>query len=178
VSNLSEDATESDLRDLFRRFGHTSGVFLVKDRQTFKSRGFAFVTFTERQDAQAALDKLNGHGYDNLIMAVEWAKPRAEGAPRGHGRGGYRRNGHGGGGGGAGRGTCVGYGGSAGSNGGGRYRKPLQLIPRTVRPSKIQTPEKSPRAHRRDFPAEKVKDKLPYRLSLLSGVDFQKRVRC
>jgi translation initiation factor 3 subunit G len=60
VTNLSEDTTESDLQDLFRRFGHTSRIYLAKDRQTFKSRGFAFVNFSEKSAGQAAIDKLNG----------------------------------------------------------------------------------------------------------------------
>jgi len=78
VTNLSEDTTEQDLSDLFRRFGHTSRIYLAKDRLTNKSRGFAFINYTHREDAQAAIDKLNGHGYDHLILQVEWAKPREE----------------------------------------------------------------------------------------------------
>jgi len=87
VTNLSEDTTEQDLSDLFRRFGHTSRIYLAKDRLTNKSRGFAFINYTHREDAQAAIDKLNGHGYDHLILQVEWAKPREdkprEGGPPG-----------------------------------------------------------------------------------------------
>jgi len=78
VTNLSEDTTEQDLSDLFRRFGHTSRIYLAKDRLTNKSRGFAFINYTHREDAQAAIDKLNGHGYDHLILQVEWAKPRED----------------------------------------------------------------------------------------------------
>ena len=76
VTNLSEECTEADLSLLFRRFGHTSRIYLAKDRVTGVSRGFAFVSYTNRHDAQAAINKLNGHGYDNLILHVEWAKPR------------------------------------------------------------------------------------------------------
>lgn len=78
VTNLSEDTTEDDLRDLFRRFGHTSRVYLAKDRQTQQSRGFAFINYTTRDAAQAAIDTLHGHGYANLILHVEFAKPREE----------------------------------------------------------------------------------------------------
>jgi len=77
VTNLSEDVTEADLHELFRRFGHTSRIYLAKDRITNQSRGFAFVNFTNRTDAQLAIDKLNGHGYDNLILHVEWAKAKS-----------------------------------------------------------------------------------------------------
>lgn len=78
VTNLSEDVSEQDLQDLFRRFGHTSRIYLAKDRVTGLSRGFAFINYQNRQEAQNAIDKLNGHGYDNLILHVEWAKPREE----------------------------------------------------------------------------------------------------
>lgn len=78
VTNLSEDVTEDDLQDLFSRFGHTSRIFLAKDRQTGRSRGFAFVNFSNRQDAEKAIAKLDGYGYANLIIHVEWAKPKEE----------------------------------------------------------------------------------------------------
>lgn len=78
VTNLSEDVTESDLQDLFCRFGHTSRIYLARDRVTQESRGFAFINFSMRQDAENAIAKLDGHGYANLILHVEWAKPREE----------------------------------------------------------------------------------------------------
>lgn len=77
VFNLSEDVKEGDLQDLFSQCGRLSRVYLAKDQETFLSKGFAFVTYYNREDAQRAIDRLNGHGYDNLIMKVEWAKPRA-----------------------------------------------------------------------------------------------------
>ena len=52
-------------------------MYLAKDMNTFLSKGFAFITYYNRGDAQKAIDKLNGHGYDNLIMQVMWAKPKA-----------------------------------------------------------------------------------------------------
>lgn len=78
VTNISEDTTESDLRDLFRRFGPTSRIYLAKDKGTHQSRGFAFITYLNREDAQKAIDRLNGYGYGNLILHVEFAKPREE----------------------------------------------------------------------------------------------------
>lgn len=78
VTNLSEDTTEADLQELFRRFGHTTRIYLARDRVTNQSRGFAFVNFSNRSDAATAIEKLNGHGYDNLILHVEWAKPKTE----------------------------------------------------------------------------------------------------
>ncbi len=77
VSNLSEDVKDSDLRDLFRRFGNIQRVYLAKDRETHQSRGFAFVNFYERESAAAAIAALDGHGYDHLILSVSWADPNA-----------------------------------------------------------------------------------------------------
>jgi translation initiation factor 3 subunit G len=78
VTNLSEDTTEADLAELFRPFGPTSRIYLAKDRNTNTSRGFAFINYVHKDDAQKALDKLNGYGYANLILHVEWSKPREE----------------------------------------------------------------------------------------------------
>ncbi|KAG0003507.1 translation initiation factor eIF3 subunit g [Entomortierella chlamydospora] len=77
VTNLSEDATEPDVLQLFNRFGHITRVFLAKDRETNVCKGFAFVSFTMREDAQRALDAIDGRGYDNLILRVEWARSSA-----------------------------------------------------------------------------------------------------
>ncbi|CAG8599591.1 15296_t:CDS:2 [Dentiscutata erythropus] len=74
VTNLSEDTTEADIHDLFRRFGGISRVYLARDRETNVCKGFAFVSFQIRDDAARALQAINGYGYDNLILRVEWAK--------------------------------------------------------------------------------------------------------
>mmetsp|Transcript_522 Transcript_522/g.1071 ORF Transcript_522/g.1071 Transcript_522/m.1071 type:complete len:367 (+) Transcript_522:174-1274(+) len=77
VTNISEDTTEADLQDLFQPFGRISRVYLAKDKVTLQSRGFAFVSFVHREDAAKAMDKLQGHGYDHLILKLEWARPSA-----------------------------------------------------------------------------------------------------
>ena len=77
VTNLSEDTREPDLLELFRPFGAVSRVYVAIDQKTGMSRGFGFVNFVNREDAQRAINKLNGYGYDNLILRVEWATPRA-----------------------------------------------------------------------------------------------------
>ena len=82
VSNLSEDVKDSDLRELFRRFGGIQRIYLAKDRETHQSRGFAFINFFSRDDAQRAIDKLDGHGYDHLILSVTWANPSAAAPPK------------------------------------------------------------------------------------------------
>lgn len=74
VTNLSENTQETDLRSLFSPFGNLSRVYLAKDRVTEQARGFAFISYYSRDDAQKAIDKLNGWGYDHLILQVEWSK--------------------------------------------------------------------------------------------------------
>ncbi|CAG8594033.1 10766_t:CDS:2 [Acaulospora morrowiae] len=74
VTNLSEDTTEGDISDLFRKFGSISRIYLARDRDTNVCKGFAFVSFVVRDDASKALKAINGYGYDNLILRVEWAK--------------------------------------------------------------------------------------------------------
>eukprot|EP00449_Zooxanthella_nutricula_P044969 CAMPEP_0198607114 /NCGR_PEP_ID=MMETSP1462-20131121/155234_1 /TAXON_ID=1333877 /ORGANISM="Brandtodinium nutriculum, Strain RCC3387" /LENGTH=495 /DNA_ID=CAMNT_0044338921 /DNA_START=53 /DNA_END=1540 /DNA_ORIENTATION=+ len=76
ITNLSEDCREGDLQDLFGQVGRLQRVYLAKDQTTGLSRGFAFVTYYTREDAQKAINKLHGHGYDNLILQVQFAKPR------------------------------------------------------------------------------------------------------
>lgn len=75
VTNISETTTEADLQDLFKPFGRISRVYLAKDKETLQSRGFAFVSFVNKDDAARAMEKLQGHGYDHLILKLEWARP-------------------------------------------------------------------------------------------------------
>ncbi|KNC76104.1 hypothetical protein SARC_11385 [Sphaeroforma arctica JP610] len=75
VTNLSEDTRESDLQELFRPFGMITRIFLAKDKITGLSKGFAFINYVRKDDAQNAIDKLCGYGYDHLILNVEWARP-------------------------------------------------------------------------------------------------------
>jgi len=76
VFNLSEEAKDGDLQELFGQFGRIQRLFLGKHMDTGLSKGFAFVTYYNREDGERAINKLNGHGYDNLILKVEWARPR------------------------------------------------------------------------------------------------------
>ncbi|CAN0923674.1 Eukaryotic translation initiation factor 3 subunit G [Linum grandiflorum] len=77
VTNLSEDTREQDLKELFLPFGHVTRTYVAIDQKTGVSRGFGFVNFANKEDAERAILKLNGYGYDNLILRVEWATPRA-----------------------------------------------------------------------------------------------------
>lgn len=74
VTNVSEFAEEADLREMFGRFGHVTRVFLAKDRDTGRAKGFAFVSFADRSDAATACEKMDGFGYGHLILRVEFAK--------------------------------------------------------------------------------------------------------
>jgi translation initiation factor 3 subunit G len=74
VTNVSEMAEEQELRDLFERFGRVTRVFLAKDRDTGRAKGFAFVSFVDRTDAASACEKMDGFGYRHLILRVEFAK--------------------------------------------------------------------------------------------------------
>ncbi|KAF8689857.1 hypothetical protein HU200_041488 [Digitaria exilis] len=76
VGNLSEDARDHDLADLFGQFGPLSRVYVAMDRFTGESRGFGFVNFVYREDGERAIKKLNGYGYANLILQVDWSGPR------------------------------------------------------------------------------------------------------
>lgn len=78
VTNLSEDVTEQDLLELFGPFGAVQRIFIAKDRETGESRGFAFVNFARREDAQNAINTLDGYGYANLILSVSWSAPREQ----------------------------------------------------------------------------------------------------
>jgi len=74
VTNVSEFAEEQDLRDMFERFGRVTRVFLAKDRETGRAKGFAFVSFADRGDAARACEKMDGYGFGHLILRVEFAK--------------------------------------------------------------------------------------------------------
>jgi len=74
VANLSENTREADLQELCKRFGDISRVYLAKDKATGNVKGFAYVTYKRREEAEKAIQGLNGFGYDHLILSVEWAR--------------------------------------------------------------------------------------------------------
>ncbi|KAI9892491.1 MAG: translation initiation factor eIF3 subunit g [Vezdaea aestivalis] len=74
VTNVSEFAEENDLREIFERYGRVTRVFLAKDRETGRAKGFAFISFQDRDDAAKACDKVDGYGFGHLILRVEFAK--------------------------------------------------------------------------------------------------------
>ncbi|KAJ5604825.1 hypothetical protein N7510_009979 [Penicillium lagena] len=74
VTNVSELAEEQEVRDLFERFGRVTRVFLARDRETQRAKGFAFISYADRGDAAHACEKMDGFGYRHLILRVEFAK--------------------------------------------------------------------------------------------------------
>lgn len=76
VTNLSEDSCEEDVYRLFSRFGRLQRVFVSTDRDTGLCKGFAFVTFYDRHEAERAKNKLDGFGFDSLILQVDWAQSK------------------------------------------------------------------------------------------------------
>ncbi|KAG5892538.1 hypothetical protein JTB14_011127 [Gonioctena quinquepunctata] len=75
IANLSDSTTEMDLEDLVKQFGPIQKLYLAKDKQTGLCKGFAYIHFKFRNDAAKAISMLNGHGYDHLILTVDWSKP-------------------------------------------------------------------------------------------------------
>ncbi|HEV8542967.1 MAG TPA: RNA-binding protein [Verrucomicrobiae bacterium] len=114
VGNLSFNTTEIELQDMFAACGTVSDVNLITDRMSGRSKGFAFVTMGTPEEAQNAINTLNGKDVNGRAMNVSEARPREERSDRGGGGGGY-----GGGGGGGGRGGRGGGGGGGGGRGGG-----------------------------------------------------------
>ncbi|HEV2721020.1 MAG TPA: RNA-binding protein [Thermoanaerobaculia bacterium] len=116
VGNLDFKTTKAEVQSLFSQIGELRDVFLPMDRESGRPRGFAFVEFTNEEDAAKAIEKFNGYEFSGRALRVNAAEDR----PRGGGGG--RPGGYGGGGGGGYRGGG-GYegGGGGGDFGGGGY---------------------------------------------------------
>lgn len=88
VGNLSFQTTEGDLTSLFEQFGEIARIQLMTDRDTGRSRGFAFVEMTTDDAAAKAIAELNGREIDGRALNVNEAKPKPERTgPRGGGFG-------------------------------------------------------------------------------------------
>jgi cold-inducible RNA-binding protein len=84
VGNLAFETTENDLQDLFEQHGAVNEVNLMMDRMTGKSRGFAFVTMNDNEQAKAAMNATNGKELNGRALNVNEARPREE-RPRSNG---------------------------------------------------------------------------------------------
>jgi len=115
VGNLDFGATEDSLRSLFETHGAVQRVSIMTDRDTGRSRGFAFVEMTNSDEADRAIAALNGADLNGRALNVNEARPKTERGGFGGGGGGYRGGGGSGGGG--------NRGGGGGGHGGGRQRR-------------------------------------------------------
>jgi RNA recognition motif-containing protein len=113
VGNLSFNTSNQDLNDLFGQIGTVESTNIIEDRETGRSRGFAFVEMSSQAEGENAIAQLNGKEVDGRELKVNEAKPQER-------RGGGGFGGGGGGGRGGNRGGGGGYGGG-GYGGGGRY---------------------------------------------------------
>src|SRR5580765_1873409 len=93
VGNLSFNATQNQLQDLFAAHGNVIEVDLIMDKFSRRPRGFGFVTMETKEAAEAAIQALNGKQLDGRAMTVNEARPREERPPRSGGGGGYRGGG-------------------------------------------------------------------------------------
>ena len=112
VGGLSWNTDDQGLRAAFEAHGEVTDAKVITDRDTGRSRGFGFVTFSESADGENAIEQMNGVELDGRRLNVNEAQERSRG---GGGGGGGRR----GGGGGGGRGGYGGGGGGGGGYGGG-----------------------------------------------------------
>ena len=97
VGNLTFNTTEDALRGLFSPFGEVQQVRIMTDRDTGKSRGFAFVEMAQDEDAAKAIGALNGKEFEGRVLTINEARPRPERSggfrPGGGGFGGKRQGG-------------------------------------------------------------------------------------
>lgn len=93
VGNLSYEATEQELRDLFSQAGVVQSVAIIKDRETGRSKGFAFIEMSTQAEAQAAIQRFNGRAHRDRAMSVKIALPREDRGGFGGGYGGNRGGG-------------------------------------------------------------------------------------
>jgi RNA recognition motif-containing protein len=120
IGNLSFQAEQEDLLDLFSQYGEVAKCSLPLDRETGRKRGFAFVEMANEADEQKAVDDLQNVEWMGRMIRVNKATPRQGGGGGGYGGGGGGNRGGGGygGGGGGNRGGGGGYGGGGGGRGG------------------------------------------------------------
>jgi cold-inducible RNA-binding protein len=118
VGNMSYDMTETDLRTMFSEAGTVDAVDIIKDRDTGRPKGFAFVTMKTQAEAEKAISMFNQKMFNQRALTVNLARPREERSDRGGGGFGSR-----GGGGGFGNRGGGGGGGNRGGGGGGGNRR-------------------------------------------------------
>ncbi|OGG68757.1 RNA-binding protein [Candidatus Kaiserbacteria bacterium RIFCSPHIGHO2_12_FULL_56_13] len=102
VGGIPYRSTDDDLKKAFSEAGNVVSASIITDRMTGRSRGFGFVEMGSIEEAQAAIDRLNGKELDGRMLSVSFARPQGERPPRrdngfgggGYGGGGYGRGGY------------------------------------------------------------------------------------
>ena len=89
VGNLSYNATEDDLNEVFKEYGSVKRIQVPVDRETGRMRGFAFVEMSEEAEEDAAIEDLDGAEWMGRTLKVNKARPRTERKSSGGGRGGW-----------------------------------------------------------------------------------------
>src|ERR1700712_3557506 len=92
VGNLSYQMDSSELEQLFTQYGQVTSAQIINDRETGRSKGFGFVEMSNDNEAQAAIEALNGQEHSGRALTVNEARPREDrpaGGGGGGGRGGY-----------------------------------------------------------------------------------------
>ena len=97
VSNLNFSTTSESLQELFAEYGEVDSAKIITDRETGRSRGFAFVEMPNDEEGQKAIDGLNDTDFEGKTITVNVARPRTERSSggynnRGGNGGGYNRN--------------------------------------------------------------------------------------
>ena len=93
VGNLSYQTTEADLTSLFEQVGTVESVQIITDRDSGRSKGFAFVQMSDHEAAEKAIAQFNGKEVNGRALKVNEAKPRENRGVGGRGsRGGYSGN--------------------------------------------------------------------------------------
>ncbi len=90
VGNMSFQTTESDLRDLFASAGQVGDIHMVTERETGRSRGFAFVEMPDDEEAVKAIAAMNGKEIGGRALTVNEARPKTQSGFGGGGGGGDR----------------------------------------------------------------------------------------
>jgi cold-inducible RNA-binding protein len=88
VGNLNFAATDSSVRAMFEEYGTVDRVNLVTDRDTGRSRGFAFVEMSNTEEADRAISGLNGRDFEGRALNINEARPKTQGGDGGRGNGG------------------------------------------------------------------------------------------
>jgi len=82
VGNLSYEVNENDLKEIFGEYGEVSSSNVVVDKYNGRSKGFGFVTMENNEEANKAINELNGSTYENRKIVVNEARPKTENSKR------------------------------------------------------------------------------------------------